>query len=500
MKIAIAVLSAAVFALLAGFRIAEPGLYYDEAHQVPAALAWAGATDSCNFCRAPVAGLPLLTMPYSGALKSALFAGGMWIADAPFSVALWRWFAIGFVVAGWFWCVAAVGRRWGIAAQAAFALLLLTDGTVLLTTRHDWGPTALALFLRFAFIAIWVRTDGQTGASGMSSAAAFLLGLFAGIAIYEKLSSFVLLAPLALALFGQSNRHVRVAIVGLGLGLLPLVIANVATVSAGQGLVSLSDLSDGRPDSIRQFIREYLSLGQGDWARRWVLDLGVGRWTLRTEALLMALLVGLACVRAESRRFAVVFVVIGVMLFLLPRRTQGHHWILGTPFQYVALAVIAGSRWAWQRPAVVLLVALIVLRLATVAETMTAISEGRTAARFDSGPTRVAERLAGRTDALIVAATWGIGNQIRSFTRDRSPSLFEPIYDDEHVEALERGLASTPHRALYLVEVPAAAALFAPRTASIRSAIEADVRWRAAAVEPELQYEPGLHVEKFVRE
>jgi hypothetical protein len=32
----------------------------------------------------------------------------------------------------------------------AFALLFLTDTTVLLTTRHDWGPVAIALAYRLA--------------------------------------------------------------------------------------------------------------------------------------------------------------------------------------------------------------------------------------------------------------------------------------------------------------------------------------------------------------
>jgi hypothetical protein len=149
----IAVLSAAAFAGMAGYRLDAPGLYCDEAHQVPAVFAWLGEPPG-NFCQAIVGGVPWLTMTYSGAIKSALFAAVLEVSGARFSVLLWRWFGIALVAAAWVWCCAVVGARWGPAAQVAFAALLLTDTTVLLTTRHDWGPTALALALRCAFLAL----------------------------------------------------------------------------------------------------------------------------------------------------------------------------------------------------------------------------------------------------------------------------------------------------------------------------------------------------------
>ena len=491
-SLAIALLSAGIFALLAGFRIAQPGLYYDEAHQVPAALAWLGE-ESGSFCYAPIGGLPLLTTTYSGALKSVLFAGALHVTEATFNVALWRWFGIATVLVGWVWCCAAIGRRWGAIAELAFAALLLTDMTVLLTTRHDWGPTALALCLRFAFLAIWIHRDPISVRSTMA------LGILAGLAIYEKLSSAVLLAAVAFALPGLSRRHIRAALIGLGLGLMPLLVANAATGIRGEGLISLTGVTDALPETWWRFARDYLSLGAGDWTRRWVIDLPAERWSVLAEGFVLLTLVGLACVHAESRRFAATFLAIGIFLLLLPRRTQAHHWILGTPFQYLALAILASRPWTWQPAARVLLALLLCIRLPGIIETTSAIAAGRPAPRFDPATTRVAERLAAETDALIVAATWGVGTQIRSFAYGRAVTIHEPIYADAALEAFNRALASSPRRTLFVVEFPGEADLFAARTQRIRDAIAADNRWQSAPVPSELQIAPAVRVDKFTR-
>jgi hypothetical protein len=491
-RIGIALVSAGIFALLAGLRLSEPGLYYDEAHQVPAALAWLGEEPG-SFCLAPIGGVPLLTTTYGGALKSVLFAGLLLVTDARFTVALWRSFAVVFVLVGWVWCCAAVGRRWGVTAGLAFAVLFVTDMTVLLTTRHDWGPTALALCLRLAFLAIWLRADPVSVRSAMG------LGAIVGLAVYEKLTATVLLAPLAFALHGRSRRHLSAVILALGLGLLPLVAANLATWIRGEGLISLTGLSDTRPESWWRFARDYLSLGAGDWTRRWVLDLPAERWTVLGEGLLLLALLGLGVLRPESRRFAGTFLAIGVLLFLLPRRTQAHHWILGTPFQYAAIAIMVSRPWRWQPAARLLLVLLVCIRIPGVADTISAIAAGRTGSRFDPALTQVAERLASETDALLVVATWGIGTQIRSFAHGRVTALHEPIYDDADVDAFARALASTPHRTLYLVEVPEAAGLFPVRTLRVKEAIALDLRWQPAPLQRELQAAPSLHIEKFTR-
>jgi hypothetical protein len=488
----IAVLSAAAFAAMAGYRLDAPGLYYDEAHQVPAVFAWLGAPPR-HFCRGIVGGVPWLTMSYSGALKPALFALVLDVTGAPLTVLGWRWFGIALVAAGWLWCAAVVGARWGTLAQLAFVGLLLTDSTVLLTTRHDWGPTALALSLRCAFLAVWLRAEH------LSPQAAAGLGFIAGLAVFEKLSSVVLLAPLAIALAGARRRHALLGLAGLCVGAAPLALVNLATWLGGGGVISLADLSGARAARSPAFARDYLSLGQGDWVRRWILDLPLAQPLIWGEALLMASAVALACVQRSSRRLAMAYLAVGLGLLLLPRRTQAHHWIVGTPFQYAAIAVLVVQSGRTRAPARLLLALLLLLRLPVLGGSVAAIADNRTAPRFDPAQTRVAAFLAKQEQALVVAATWGIANQIVTFAGGRADAVHEPIYADREVDDFERTLARSERATLYVVAVPSVAHIFPTRTARVLGAIEGDARWREVAVDAEVAAVPNLRVRKFVR-
>jgi hypothetical protein len=489
-SLAIAVLSAAAFAAVASLRLADPGLYYDEVHQVPAVFAWQGAPPG-NFCKAVIGGVPWLTMTYSGAAKSALFALWLDATGSEFSVLAWRWCGIALVVAGWVWCCAAVGLRWGAVAQLAFAALLLTDATVLLTARHDWGPTGLAFALRCAFLAVWLRRDRP------SAAAAFALGAIVGFALYEKLSNVVLLPALAIALYGVPRRRIILALVGLAVGALPLAVVNATTWSYGQGLISLTSPRDLGRKSWVVIAGNYLTLAQGGWVRRWVLDLPVPRPLLAAEALLMAAAVILGCVRRASRRFMLAYVAVLLVWLSLPVSTGAHHWITGTPFQYAALAALFAAPGRRPVPARLLLALLVLLRLPMFTDTMAAIAANRTAARFAPGPTRVAQRLA-REDAAVVAATWGIGNQIAAFAGGRPDTLYEPIYHDGAVHRFRAIAPGIPRQVLYLVIMPAAADIFPQRSERIVAAVTSDPRWREVAVDPALT-DPALIVRKFIR-
>ena len=490
-SLALGVVSAAIFACLAGYRLGAPGLYYDEVHQVPAAFAWLGAAPG-HFCKGFVGGVPWLTMPYSGAVKSALFALFLHLSGAAFSVEAWRWFGIVLVLPGWIWCVAAVGRRWGLAAQLALAALLLTDSTVLLTTRHDWGPTALALSLRCAFVAVWVRADR------LAAGSAFALGLIAGFAIFEKLSSIVLLAPLAIALIGVPRRQVGLAVIGLGLGALPLAIVNLSTWLAGQGLVSLAAMTDPRAGARWITVAQYLSLGQSQWVRHWVLDLPLHPAFVGGEIILMAATVVLGCMRRDSRRYMLAYAAIGAAILLLPRYTGAHHWIAGTPFQYVAIAILVARAEPARGPARALLALLLLLRLPLLAEDAAAIAANRTAPRFDPAPTRVARFLATRDDALVVTPTWGLANQIVAFAQGRRDAVYEPIYSDGEVDAFIAALASTDRSTLYVATTPSRG--FVERTHRVLAAIADDSRWLEVPVDAEVEQTPLVRVRKLVRD
>jgi hypothetical protein len=297
----------------------------------------------------------------------------------------------------------------------------------------------------------------------------------------------------------RPRRAVTAALAGLAIGCLPLAIVNLETWSSVDGPISLTKLHDQYATTLPQFAREFVALGQGDWVRRWVLDLPVGRPFIWGELLLMTVLVALAYAEPRARRLAASYLAIAAALFLLPRRTQAHHWIIGTPFQYAAIAVVIAEPGQFRTAARVCLLSLLLLRLPGVTDTMHAIANDRVADRFDPTLTRVSQFLAPRSDAFVVASTWGIANQIVAFADGRPDAVHEPLYEDAEVDAFERDLAATEKSQLYLAEMPSQAHLFPSRTTRIAAAIERDPRWREVAAEPTLRESSPVRVRKFVR-
>ena len=70
LTILMVVLSLICFIAIASHNIKSPGLYYDEVDFVNAAL---GGTANSNFITQRIFGIPVMIMPYIGALKSAIY-------------------------------------------------------------------------------------------------------------------------------------------------------------------------------------------------------------------------------------------------------------------------------------------------------------------------------------------------------------------------------------------------------------------------------------------
>src|SRR5262249_3763196 len=158
-----------------------------------------------------------------------------------FGVISWRLTGILTVALGLMAFVLLARRSVSTAALTVIVALLITDITVILCTRHDWGPVALALMLRLILIGVWLRGEGA-GQSSLGNS--FALGALVGFAIFEKLSSFVLLLPLFF--FSISKRrsvHCLLAIVGgVFVGAVPVLVANLSFLLTKGQLISLADM------------------------------------------------------------------------------------------------------------------------------------------------------------------------------------------------------------------------------------------------------------------
>jgi hypothetical protein len=145
-----------LFVLLATVALDKPGYYYDEVSFVPAALRVLGRCDVDAAVTVQVGEcLPLMqTLGYVGAIKAwahaplfATFGVNVWTVRLP-SILL---VAFGILLLGIF-----VRRELGTVWAALLLALLATDPVILNHARLDWGPHAIAAFLRIvALIALW---------------------------------------------------------------------------------------------------------------------------------------------------------------------------------------------------------------------------------------------------------------------------------------------------------------------------------------------------------
>ncbi len=484
-------LAGAAFAGLAGLHLSAPGLYYDEVHQVPAAFTWLGC-EPAHFCRVPIGGVATMNMRYVGALKSVLYAAFLRITGSGFTIENWRWFGIALVAVGIFIFCAAAGPRLRMMPTLVFVALMLTDVNVLMTSRHDWGPTALSLLLRLLFLAVWLRRDEIT------PRAAAVLGVLTGLAIFDKLSSVVLLPVLGAVLYGANRKNILAAAAGLGLGLLPLAMVNALTWFRHEGLISLAAMTDDIPKPFAQHWYGFLSLGQGAWVRKWLLGLSTSSVVAWTELVLVCLLcIAGAATRGASRRLIATYFLVGIGLWLLPRRTEAHHWILGTPYVYAATALALGRpRRKWIAALAVLL---LLARMPVWTDTLGALRADRMSERFDPQHTTAAQFLARQKNTRIVAATWGIGIQVYCLAQGRTPLVWEPFYDEADVRRLPQNLSKTKASTLYLVEVPRVRSTFQDQTRAIIATVEGHQRWREVDAEPAMKNLTVVRVRKFVR-
>jgi len=435
--------AALLLVLMTTYRLERPGAFYDELHQAPGAFAYIGRP-SALFSFVPIGGVPLMNMSYTGAIKSAIYGLYLRAFDRPFSIWSWRLLGIFFSAAGVIAFSLLAGGRMTLGALLLFLALLLTDTNFLLQSRHDWGPVALGFLLRMMLAGLGLRQ--LTGSRGPWSA--FLLGLITGIAIFEKLSSAVLLGPLIIMLLADpASRTVRSALqalAGLVAGALPAIAVNLHSLVTTSSLVALASVDTTPRRSIWGYGANYLFLGNGGLERRMILEAPPLRWTEPLEGLaIVGLIVLVGAVAWQRRRVddgarlagvaLLCYLAVGVALPFLPHGTAEHHWIIGTPFQYLAIALAAAS--VWSQPGVRTvrralfagsLTLLLVARTTALVSAFDAIKGDRYTRTWDPSLNTAAAFAARQpASAIFIAANWGVATQALCFSNGRQNFVFE---------------------------------------------------------------------------
>ncbi len=451
----IIIIVAICFYLLSINRLDAQGLYYDEVHQAVPAFNYSGQ-EQHNFSALSIRGIPVLNMTYSGAIKSLIYGLFLRYSKVGFSVTNWRLVGILCVSAALLLFGLILHKKLSITSYLIFGIFFVTDATVILTTRHDWGPVALALSLRLLIIAIWLRGELSEKINVLNS---FVLGILVGISIFEKLSSIVLLPTIAIMfMFSPQRRkmfHLLSASIGLIVGLIPLIVSNIYSLKYSGYFVSTSYINSEQVFSITEIIttlKAYISLGAGELVEIFILGkntpiLSIAEfWAL----LLMVLLTVFITIKYHKQNINIrlagilmlCYLVTLPSLYLLPQDTWVHHWIIGTPFQYLSISLI-GSQYQKLRRVMVyifsaLLLIFIVIRSTGIFSLEQFLSNGDSSIKWDPSINVLGEFAQRNTDdSIFIAGDWGIANQLICFTNGKTGVIYELFYGGGNNRSVE---------------------------------------------------------------
>jgi hypothetical protein len=523
--------AAAALLLVAGIQLKSQGLQYDEIHQAPAAFAYIGRPHTM-FTRLAIHGIPVLNMSYSGAIKSAIYGFYMRVTGRGFGVLSWRLTGLLIVATGIVAFGVVARRAWTAFGLAVFLGLLVSDSTVLILSRFDWGPVALALTLRVLMLGIWLR---GTLRESVPSWFMFWLGLLLGIAVFEKLVAVTLVVPLVLLIAlgwpRVSPSQWIAGAVGLVVGSVPLLVANCYSYHYSGALISLADLTSTRqPPRVApaRFVLEYLSLGQGAPPRRMMF--GAAGWAggaadktfVLAEAATIAGMLIVAAIAALTSRdssrtlrqvgvLTLSYAAIGAALLLMPRSTLVHHWLFGTPLQYAAIALFIDhgrTRAARDEPVPAMWkvavgggVLLAILRAVSVLSLIGVLVTGAATTEWDPSLTVLGRFAAAHADnSVFVAADWGVATQIFCLGQGQSDLVFEAYSSYSGLPRIERWIAQARKRIVYVVTLwPISNNAYPPGTSErILRDFSASPHWTSAPLDPELAGLESVHVVKFV--
>jgi hypothetical protein len=145
----VAITAVCLFIFVAEYRVELPGLYYNEVAFVNAAQ---GAPDN-TFIHKRLGTVPILIMPYLGALKAWMYAPVFrFFGVSPVTV---RLPAILLAAVTLLILYCAIQGPLGAGWAAIVVWIMAVDPANLFPSRLDWGPTVFMHFFQALILALW---------------------------------------------------------------------------------------------------------------------------------------------------------------------------------------------------------------------------------------------------------------------------------------------------------------------------------------------------------
>lgn len=469
----IVVFGLSIFAFVAAFDIRTPGLYYDEALFVNSASG--GVTDLFVYKR--IAGIPVMLMPYIGALKSWLYVPIFKLFGIDLFTIRLPAVLLGALALGLTWRY--VQQQFGAMAAAFFLFMAAVEPGTVFHSRLDWGPTALMMVFRAGLLLSltnWFVTEKKR----------YLLWalICAGLGVFDKLN-FVWIVTSCFAagllvyperfLFGRAIK-VKKVLIWLGLGLCTLGLLTTALSALGVSLTQEVGVQNVGERSITFLHLLGLTI-RGEGVYSFVVQGGQQAFDVQVYALITVssfamwgLVAGIRSGKLSARGMvylALVMLLLGGQIFFTRQATGPHHFATIAPLWLIFIAVgLSGAVYSIKERSPALAQAFGVLSVAAVMATSLRCDweylEGFKKTQINpfwdqASSTVLTSALESEMDAVttVVAVDWGIATNVQALSNNRLkvmelwPMFNEKLSKDElswiRTEFVDQGAAFVLH-------------------------------------------------------
>lgn len=444
-----------LFFLTAGLLYIDlPGLYYDEVLFVNAALG--GINDI--FVHKRILGMPVMLMPYLGALKAFLYAPVFGISEvSPASIRV-----PALVISAVTLLISFALARHFLPSLGAAALvgLMATDPTFIFSSKLDWGPIVLMMFLKvLALLFFWRLIETAMARFTWALTLVLLLG------VYDKLN-FIWFV---LALYGSAFAVYRHRMSDLARDRrsgfrtsLALMLIFTAAVSIWQIIPLLNESFRPEaslaayPQKLHQVLASYACTFNGKAVYYVLFGEELVSPTLIHPYFIAALVflvwswmtrgqapATVAFLRLPSAFFALLFILLFLQIVVTPEAAGPHHMLMLFPFPHLLIVmglVRLERRIAWRRAGRVLAAALFLILLTSqVAASLSYLAAVRTASFrpvWSAEIYRLSDFLNRHSHAVdrIISADWGLHNQVSALSAADRARYFDlwPSFNTLH--------------------------------------------------------------------
>lgn len=422
-----------MFVFIGAYNINAPGLYYDEALFVNAAIG--GETDLFVFKR--IGDLPVMLMPYIGALKAWLYYPIFKVFGIDYSTIRLPAILLGALALGLTWKY--VHHSFGSTAASIFLIMAAVEPSSIFHSRLDWGPTALMMVFRGGLLlslAYWFH-------SGKSKY--LLLAITcAGLGTFDKLN-FIWIASSAFVAgvlvypdrFCKSYllKHKNIVIAALAIA---VALSIVFVKILGIRLIEEVGITDfGKRISI--FLHLLILTLRGEGVYQFIIQGGNKAFDLHAYALMATSFFALWGIYRgiRDRRLAVrplvylalVILFLAIQIFFTKKATGPHHFATFAPLWLIFMAVgLSNALIGFQKHRLVIARALIGVPIILILSTSMNVNLLYHAGVKNSignphwdpaSSTQLVSILISNDVNSIVAVDWGIATNVQSLSDNR---------------------------------------------------------------------------------